>query len=128
MDLSQRGKLSPDLFAPAPCRGAGQPVGLLGRAGRTAGGHCQPVAPPGPHLVRRDRPLFDRTVGPGHELLAGLQLPLSPLISPVAGLLGTTAPILDDLLSNLTAILGVKLGTATVKVHQMRCGMPTLVA
>ncbi|MBO9525458.1 MAG: hypothetical protein J7517_04910 [Sphingobium yanoikuyae] len=60
--------------------------------------------------------------------LAGLQLPLSPLISPVAGLLGTTAPILDDLLSNLTAILGVKLGTATVKVHQMRCGMPTLVA
>lgn len=60
--------------------------------------------------------------------LLGLPLPLSPLISPVAGLLGTTAPLLDELLNSITAILGVKLGTAAVKVHQMRCGMPTLVA
>ncbi|WHO37113.1 TadG family pilus assembly protein [Sphingobium sp. AP49] len=60
--------------------------------------------------------------------LAGIPLPLSPLISPVAGLLGTTAPILDGLLNNVTGLLGVKLGTASVKVHQMRCGMPTLVA
>ena len=79
-----------------------------------------------PHIVSR-RHVARNAILPV-VTLAGLQLPLSPLISPVAGLLGTTAPILDDLLSNLTAILGVKLGTATVKVHQMRCGMPTLVA
>lgn len=58
----------------------------------------------------------------------GIPLPLSPLISPVAGLLGTTAPILDGVLNGLTGIMGVKLGTASVKVHQMRCGIPTLVA
>ncbi|QGP78508.1 pilus assembly protein TadG-related protein [Sphingobium sp. CAP-1] len=51
--------------------------------------------------------------------------PLSPL---VGGVLGTTAPLLDAILNNVTATLGVRIGTADVRVHQRRCGIATLVA
>lgn len=51
--------------------------------------------------------------------------PLSPLVGT---LLGTTAPVIDSLLNSVTATLGVRLGSADVRVHQRRCGIPAIVA
>lgn len=51
--------------------------------------------------------------------------PLSPLIGTV---LGTTAPLLDNIINTVTATLGVKLGSAEVRVHQRRCGIAAIVA
>ncbi|BAV64016.1 pilus assembly protein TadG-related protein [Sphingobium cloacae] len=60
--------------------------------------------------------------------LLGLKIPLSPLTAPIGALLGTTAPLLDGVLNSVTALLGVRLGTADVRVHEMRCGLATIVA
>ncbi|MGC4251002.1 MAG: pilus assembly protein TadG-related protein [Sphingobium sp.] len=60
--------------------------------------------------------------------LLGLKVGLSPLTAPIGALLGTTAPLLDGVLNNVTALLGVRLGTAEVRVHEMRCGLATIVA
>lgn len=60
--------------------------------------------------------------------LLGITISTSPLAPAVGALLGTTAPLLDGLLNNVTALLGVRLGTAQVRVHAMRCGIATLVA
>jgi uncharacterized membrane protein len=62
------------------------------------------------------------------KLLDLIELPLDPLISTVGGILSVAAPLLDGLVNSLTSLLGVNLGTATVKVHEMRCGIPMLVA
>jgi uncharacterized membrane protein len=51
--------------------------------------------------------------------------PLSPLVGAV---LGTTAPLLDGILNSVTATLGVRIGTADVRVHQRRCGIASVVA
>jgi uncharacterized membrane protein len=51
--------------------------------------------------------------------------PLSPLVGAV---LGTTAPLLDGILNGVTATLGVRIGTADVRVHQRRCGIASVVA
>lgn len=58
----------------------------------------------------------------------GINVSTSPLTSQVGALLGTTAPLIDGLINNVTATLGVRLGTADVRVHQRRCGMATIVA
>lgn len=58
----------------------------------------------------------------------GLSLPLSPLIAPVTTLLASTAPLLDGIINSVTATLGVRLGTADVRVHDLRCGMGSIVA
>jgi uncharacterized membrane protein len=60
--------------------------------------------------------------------LLGIKVGLSPLTAPIGALLGTTAPLLDGILNNVTALLGVRLGTADVRVHEMRCGIATIVA
>ncbi|MCP1469857.1 putative membrane protein [Sphingobium sp. OAS761] len=60
--------------------------------------------------------------------LLGVNVSASPLLAPVASLLGTTAPLLDDIINGVTASLGVSLGNADVQVHDLRCGMATLVA
>ncbi|MES2173742.1 MAG: pilus assembly protein TadG-related protein [Pseudomonadota bacterium] len=51
--------------------------------------------------------------------------PLSPLVGTV---LGTTAPLLDGIINSVTATLGVRVGSAEVRVHQRRCGMAAIVA
>lgn len=58
----------------------------------------------------------------------GLTTSTGPLAHAVGALLGTAAPAIDGLLNQLNAIIGLKLGTADVRVHQMRCGISTLVA
>ncbi|MBV2150259.1 hypothetical protein KRZ98_18650 [Sphingobium sp. AS12] len=58
----------------------------------------------------------------------GINLNLSPLVPAIGTLLATTAPLLDGILANVTATLGVQLGYADVRVHQMRCGMAAIVA
>lgn len=60
--------------------------------------------------------------------LLGINVPASPLIAPVTALLGTTAPLLDDVLNSITATLGIRLGTANVQVHDIRCGLASVVA
>lgn len=58
----------------------------------------------------------------------GITVTVGPLISAVAGqLLGVTA-LLDPILNEALAVLGVKLGSADVTVDGLRCGMPMLVA
>ncbi|WP_145201106.1 pilus assembly protein TadG-related protein [Sphingobium sp. B2] len=53
---------------------------------------------------------------------------LSPLAPAIGTLLATTAPLLDGILASVTATLGVQLGYADVRVHEMRCGMAAIVA
>lgn len=60
--------------------------------------------------------------------LLGLPINAGPLASAVGGLLNTTAPLLDGVLNSVMGLLGVRIGTADVRVHQMRCGRSTLVA
>jgi uncharacterized membrane protein len=63
----------------------------------------------------------------GSPLLGGV-LSLGPLVSAVGSQLALVAPPLDALINELTATLGVRLGSADVRVDKMRCGVPTLVA
>ncbi|MEJ7926487.1 pilus assembly protein TadG-related protein [Sphingobium sp. AN641] len=58
----------------------------------------------------------------------GITTSTGPLSQAVGALLGTTAPLVDGLLNSVTGVMGVRLGTADVRVHQMRCGQSTLVA
>jgi uncharacterized membrane protein len=60
--------------------------------------------------------------------LLGRVLSLGPLVSTVGSQLALVAPPLDALINELTATLGVRLGSADVRVDKMRCGVPTLVA
>jgi len=60
--------------------------------------------------------------------LLGLNIGTSPLVPVVGTLLGTTAPLIDDLVNSVTALVGVRIGTAQVRVHQMRCGIASVVA
>lgn len=58
----------------------------------------------------------------------GINVNLSPLAPAIGTVLATTAPLLDGILASVTATLGVQLGSADVRVHQMRCGMAAIVA
>lgn len=60
--------------------------------------------------------------------LLGLTVSNSPLSPLVGALLGTTAPLLDGIINSVTATLGVRVGSAEVRVHQRRCGMAAIVA
>jgi len=63
----------------------------------------------------------------GSSLLGGA-ISLAPLSSAVGSKLNVAAPALDGLINELTAVLGVRLGVADVRVDRMRCGVPTLVS
>lgn len=58
----------------------------------------------------------------GLSTVTGTVLPA--LVQPVTDLLGT---VVDPLLTNVLAVLGVQLGTATVWTTGARCGVPVLV-
>lgn len=58
----------------------------------------------------------------------GITLGSSPLTSAIGAVLTATAPLLDGILNGVTATLGVRLGTADVRVHDLRCGMAAIVA
>jgi uncharacterized membrane protein len=58
----------------------------------------------------------------------GLSISNSPLSPIVGALLGTAAPLIDGVLNSVTATLGVRVGSADVRVHERRCGIATLVA
>ncbi len=58
----------------------------------------------------------------------GLTVSTSPLTPVIGGLLKTTAPLLDGVINSVTETLGVRLGTADVRVHDLRCGVATIVA
>lgn len=58
----------------------------------------------------------------------GITISNSPLGPLVGALLGTTAPVIDGLLNSVTATLGVRIGSADVRVHQRRCGIAAVVA
>lgn len=60
--------------------------------------------------------------------LLGLNIGTSPLVPVVGAVLGTTAPLIDNLVNSVTELVGVRIGTAQVRVHQMRCGIATIVA
>ncbi|MEC3949359.1 pilus assembly protein TadG-related protein [Sphingobium sp. HWE2-09] len=60
--------------------------------------------------------------------LLGITVGNSPLSPLVGAVLGTTAPLLDGILNSVTATLGVRVGSAEVRVHQRRCGMAAIVA
>lgn len=60
--------------------------------------------------------------------LLGLTVSNSPLSPLVGTVLGTTAPLLDGIINSVTATLGVRVGSAEVRVHQRRCGMAAIVA
>lgn len=57
----------------------------------------------------------------------GLGLGLGNVASLVGTTLGTVAPSLDVLITQLTDVLGVKLGNADVTVDRLRCGIPSIV-
>ncbi len=58
----------------------------------------------------------------------GITVHTGPLLSGVGTLLTPIAPVVDGLISQVTGLLGVKLGSADVRVQKMRCGVPLLVA
>lgn len=60
--------------------------------------------------------------------LLGLTVSNSPLSPLVGTVLGTTAPLLDGIINSVTATLGVRVGSAEVRVHQRRCGIAAIVA
>lgn len=60
--------------------------------------------------------------------LAGIPVPLSPLIAPVGTVLATAATPIDQLLNLVTGTLGVGIGEADLRVTGLRCGMSVLVA
>lgn len=65
-------------------------------------------------------------------LLGGLNLGLGLSKNQVTALVGnaltTVAPGVDQLLNQVTGLLGVKLGVAEVSVNALRCGRPMIVA
>lgn len=65
---------------------------------------------------------------PVQVTVLGITTSTGPLSQAVGTLLGTAAPLVDGLINSVTGVMGVKLGTADVRVHQMRCGQSTLVA
>jgi len=58
----------------------------------------------------------------------GITVTTGPLVGAVGTQLGAVAPLVDGLLDQMTALLGVQLGSATTWVDRMRCGVPMLVA
>lgn len=58
----------------------------------------------------------------------GLPLPIGGLVSGLATVIAPAATPLDGVLNNLTNLLGVRLGTADVRVNGLRCGEAALVA
>lgn len=58
----------------------------------------------------------------------GITVNAGPLVNAVGAQLLALTPLLDGLLNQVLGILGVKVGAADVRVDQMRCGTPTLVA
>lgn len=58
----------------------------------------------------------------------GITVHTGPLLSGVGALLTPIAPVVDGLINQVTGLLGVKLGSADVRVQRMRCGVPLLVA
>lgn len=60
--------------------------------------------------------------------VAGIPLPLSPLIAPVGAVLSAAATPIDQLLTLVTGTLGVGVGQADLRVTGVRCGMAVLVA
>jgi uncharacterized membrane protein len=58
----------------------------------------------------------------------GLTVSNSPLSPIVGGLLSTAAPLIDGVVNSVTATLGIRVGSADVRVHERRCGIATLVA
>ncbi|NML11699.1 hypothetical protein HHL08_16335 [Sphingobium sp. AR-3-1] len=60
--------------------------------------------------------------------LLGITIGNSPLSPLVGAVLGTTAPLLDGIINSVTATLGVRVGSADVRVHERRCGMAAIVA
>lgn len=61
-------------------------------------------------------------------VLGFLPIPVGPIISVVGQQLGAVAPALDAVVNRLTALAGVKIGEADVRVTGLRCGQPVLVA
>lgn len=60
--------------------------------------------------------------------LLGITTRVGPVVSLVGSQLSLLAPLIDGLLNQVTGLLGVQLGSATVRVDRMRCGAPMLVA
>lgn len=58
----------------------------------------------------------------------GITTRLGPLVGAVGSQLRIAAPLVDGLLDQVTTLMGVQLGSATVWVDRMRCGTPMLVA
>lgn len=58
----------------------------------------------------------------------GITVNAGPLVSAVGGVLVGLTPLLDGLLNEVTGLLGVKVGSADVRVDQLKCGTPVLVA
>lgn len=58
----------------------------------------------------------------------GMTVSVGPVVGSLAGLILSIAPSLDGILSQVTGLLGVRLGAADVRVDKMRCGVPMLVA
>ncbi|MET0370207.1 MAG: pilus assembly protein TadG-related protein [Sphingobium sp.] len=58
----------------------------------------------------------------------GLGIGTSGIAPAVGALLGSIAPLLDNVLNGVTAVMGVRVGSADVRVHAMRCGSPAIVA
>lgn len=57
----------------------------------------------------------------------GLGLNVSALTAAVGAVLTPAAPLLDSVVGDLTALLGIRLGQADVRVDALRCGTPVLV-
>lgn len=60
--------------------------------------------------------------------ILGINLNTGPVVSLTGALLATAAPTIDGLLATVGSVMGLKLGKADVRVHQMRCGQSALVA
>lgn len=60
--------------------------------------------------------------------ILGINLNTGPVVSLTGALLATAAPTIDGLLATVGSVMGLKLGKADVRVHQMRCGQAALVA
>jgi uncharacterized membrane protein len=58
----------------------------------------------------------------------GLGLSAGLLTSTVGNVLSAAAPALDLVVSQVTALVGVRVGEADVRIDGVRCGMPMLVA
>jgi uncharacterized membrane protein len=69
--------------------------------------------------------LADRMTLTGNVL--GIGLNLNALKSLVATTVGTTAPLLDGVLEQVTGVLGVHVGQADARVNALRCGQAKLV-